>query len=615
MKHFPGFKLLPVAALLWTSCAAPHVHESANQAPRIVPTGAMTDPLEPVNRGVWVVNRGLLEGVVQPSGRVWRTVVPEPARDSIRHFARNISYPGRLVNHMLQGRWEGAGDESARFLTNTTVGVGGLFDVASRWDMPKSDAHFAQTFMHWGWRPGTYLMLPLFGPSDECHALGLASDRLAEPSTYIDALQYFPAVASFNNLSATTDEFVRFIESSGDAYADTRLFWTHAATPGKPDMSLRGPVDIPALETLAMAKISFQDPDFPNKGRRLRVRVETTGRTIPFNCWMQEHPAPLVYINPGLGGHRKALLQLSIAEHLHQNGFSVVTTTSSFHPEFMNLAAGTVLPGHPPTDRAELMAMFTAIDQMLEREHPGMLGERSLVGYSMGGFHALHLAATENQRPADSLRFSRYVAINPPVNLHYGVKKLDSYAAASDAWPESQRDARIDNTFLKVVRLANNPPAPGEIIPLDATESKLLIGLSFRMVLRDVIFTSQSRHNLGVLENPVSKWRREAVYQEILGFSYEDYFLKMLVPYYAERGVGISDFKREANLSNFARALSSNNRARVITNANDFIHTSDDLRWLNGTFGSGRLHVFPNGGHLGNLAEPGFQDALLRALR
>jgi phospholipid-binding lipoprotein MlaA len=362
--------LLPGLAALWTSCAPSHApdevaHGASNPAPRIVPTASMNDPLEPVNRGFWAVNRGLLVGVLQPTGRAWRTVVPEPARQSLKHFARNVTYPGRVVNHMLQGRWQGAGDESLRFLTNTTVGVGGLFDVASHWDMPKSNAAFGETFMHWGWQPRTYLMLPVFGPSDECNALGIAGDRAANPLNYIEPLRYASALTSFNSLSHTTDEFVRFAESSADPYVDTKLIWTHAMAPGEPDMSLRGPVDLPTLETLEMALVRPQDPEFLSQGRRMSVRIESTGRTMPFNCWLQKQPAPIVYINPGLGGHRLSLSQLSIAEHLYDSGFSVVTTTSSFHPEFMSRASSAKVPAYPPTDRSDVLAMLEAIDAHL----------------------------------------------------------------------------------------------------------------------------------------------------------------------------------------------------------------------------------------------------------
>ncbi|MFN7342720.1 MAG: MlaA family lipoprotein, partial [bacterium] len=67
----------------------------------------LNDAGEPVNRGIWVVNEGLLVGVIHPTAKVYRTVVPSRARESIRDFGRNVTYPGRVVNHMLQGRWDG----------------------------------------------------------------------------------------------------------------------------------------------------------------------------------------------------------------------------------------------------------------------------------------------------------------------------------------------------------------------------------------------------------------------------------------------------------------------------------------------------------------------------
>ncbi|RPJ35525.1 MAG: alpha/beta fold hydrolase [Verrucomicrobiaceae bacterium] len=611
MNH--SVKLAALAAsLLWISCSpAPG---PAPETPRILPAGAMNDPLEPLNRGLWVANRGLLAGILQPAGRVWRTLVPTPARESIQNFNRNVRYPGRVANQMLQGRWQDAGDESLRFLANTTAGVGGLFDVASKWDMPKSNADFGQTFTRWGWRPGTYLMLPVFGPSDECHALGTAADRFADPLNYSEPYSYISAGTSFNRLSESTDEVLRLIRSSADPYADTRILWTHAVAPGTPDMRLRGPVDMPTLQTLGISLIRCKDRDFPLRGREMSVRVPATGRTAPFNVWLQKQPAPLVYINPGLGGHRLSLTQLSLAEFLYQNGFSVVVTSSVFHPEFMERAATTGLPAYPPADSADLLALLAAIDARLERRHPGLLGPRALVGFSMGGFHALNLAAREKNHPAGSPRFERYVAINPPVDLHRGISALDRFVNAPAAWPENEREARIDNTFLKVAHFARQQPSELAAPPLEAAESKLLIGLSFRMILRDTIFSSQARHNMGVLQNPLSKWRRDPVYQEILGYSYEDYFHRFVLPYYHSRGIGIGDFKREADLHNFTASLAPQDKARVITNRNDFLLEAHDFAWLESTFRSKRLHLFPSGGHLGNLGDDAMHAALLEAL-
>ena len=613
-----GNLALAAAAMVIAACAPaprPEADAASADSPRIVPSSAMSDPIEPVNRGLWLANRALLSGVVRPSARVWREVVPAPARKSISHFGRNVQYPGRVVNHMLQGRWQGAGDESLRFLTNTTVGLGGLFDVASKWDIPKSDADFGETFMHWGWRPSTYLMLPVLGPSDDCNLLGRTADRFANPLNYAEPYTYISAGTTFNRLSESTEDLSRFIRSSADPYADVRMLWSHAVAPGTPDMRLRGEIHVPTLQTLRAAAVRCKDPDFPLQGREMSVRIPATGKSIRFNCWIQKRHAPLVYINPGFGGHRIASNQLSLAEALYGNGFSVVTTTSVFHPEFMEHAATTAMPAYPPADCADLLGMFTAIDQLLEKKYSGRLGARALVGFSMGGFHTLHLAARENERPADAPVFQRYVAINPPVDLHRGINALDSFLDAPLAWPENEREARIDNTFLKAAYLITHPPAPDTIPPFEAAESKLLTGLAFRLVLRDMIFSSQWRHNMGVLKTPLSKWRREPSYQEILGYCFDDCFHSFVIPYYQQRGIDQTSFKQHADLRNFAGKLRNHSKVRVITNRNDFIHDEGDLAWMESIFDPAHLHVHPSGGHLGNIADDAMHAALLKALR
>ena len=114
---------------------------------------SVPDPLEPFNRVMWGFNKGLMTDVIKPTSKVYRFVVVKPVRTGIGNFGKNLTYPGRLINNLLQGKWSGARDESYRFVCNTTVGVAGFFDVATKWKIPKSDADFGQTFGQWGWKP------------------------------------------------------------------------------------------------------------------------------------------------------------------------------------------------------------------------------------------------------------------------------------------------------------------------------------------------------------------------------------------------------------------------------------------------------------------------------
>ena len=574
----------------------------------------MADPCEPVNRSLWAVNRGLLVGILQPTGRAYRAVVPAVARRSIRDFTRNITYPGRCVNNILQGRWTGAGDESLRFFCNTTVGIGGLFDVASGWKIPKSEADFAQTFGRWGWTPQTYVMLPGIGPSDECHAVGWAADEAAAPWNYAQAGRFVAYGTSYNKLSDVTEDAVRLVKSEADPYATAKLAWSYTSRQGSPDWQVTGVKDLATLQTLGVALIACKNPEFPQLGREMSVRLPSTGRLMKFNCWLQPGHAPLVYVAPGLGSHRLSPTTLSMAENLYHHGFSVVTTTSVFHPEFMTQASTAALPAYPPVDCHDLLVELTAIDRALEHQRPGMLGSRALVGLSLGGFEALHLAAREN-RQSGLLRFDRYVAINAPVRLDYGITCLDRFTEAVQAWPVRDRQVLANNAVHKAAKLQELTAGTTADLPFNGIESKFLIGLTFRLMLRDAIYSSQSRHDLGVLRTPLSSWRREPCYQEILGYSYRDAFLKFVIPYYHQQGIEISDFMREANLMTYAKRLQGQAKVRVITNRNDFLLGPADLAWLQSTFGPTRLKIFPNGGHLGNLASGPMQQAVIEALR
>ncbi|HZQ47973.1 MAG TPA: MlaA family lipoprotein, partial [Verrucomicrobiae bacterium] len=136
----------------------------AQKAPgeSIILPPSVPDPLEPVNRVLWGFNRGFMTGLVKPTAKVYRFVVRKPIRTGIANFGRNITYPGRLINNLLQKKWDGARVETDRFFCNTVVGVGGFVDVATKWKIPKSDADFGQTFGQWGWKPKVFLMLPVY---------------------------------------------------------------------------------------------------------------------------------------------------------------------------------------------------------------------------------------------------------------------------------------------------------------------------------------------------------------------------------------------------------------------------------------------------------------------
>jgi phospholipid-binding lipoprotein MlaA len=604
-----------LAFAMLSSCTAPSTNHAQVPRDELMP-GSLSDPIEPFNRGVWEFNRGLMHGLLHPLSTGYRALVPAPARESVRNFSRNITYPGRLLNHALQGRWSGAGDESLRFLCNTTAGAGGLFDVATRWNIGRSEADFAQTFNQWGWKPQNFVVLPFLGPSSDAETVGLIADKAAEPTTYITAVRGVSGFCTFNRLSESADDAARLLSAEADSYVLAKAALSGIANANFTNHRHYEAADQATLETLGVAAIRCESSSFPFEGRTMSVCLDSTGKSLKFNCWLQRDAAPLVFVMPGLGSHRLSLTTLAVAEHLYANGFSVVTTSSVFHPEFMSNASTAALPAYAPVDSNDLIVALSAINNNLEKRHPGRFGKRAIIGLSMGGFQALQIAAREKSQSKDLLFADRYVAINSPVDLKIGAGFLDAFYKAPLQWPQQERDERINQTTAKaLMMLVPGPRAKTPPVTFGGIESKYLIGLNFRFILRDAIFSSQSRHNLGQIQAPLSSWNRNSAYDEISHWSYSDYFHKLVVPYYATRGISASQIIYEADLRNKSPQLRSNSKVRVLSNRNDFLLGPSDAAWLKSTFPGKKHTMFPNGGHLGNLSSPPMRAAILEALK
>jgi phospholipid-binding lipoprotein MlaA len=143
------------------------------------------DPLEPMNREVFDFNLLLDRILIKPVAQGYRNVVPGFARDGIRNFLHNLGEPVIFANDMLQGEWKSAHDTTARFLVNSTFGIGGIFDLASQTGLPRQTGDFGQTLYAWGAPEGPYLVLPIFGPSNPRDAIGMGVDSQIDPFGYL----------------------------------------------------------------------------------------------------------------------------------------------------------------------------------------------------------------------------------------------------------------------------------------------------------------------------------------------------------------------------------------------------------------------------------------------
>ncbi|NIO17244.1 MAG: VacJ family lipoprotein [Deltaproteobacteria bacterium] len=163
------------------------------------------DPFEPLNRVTFWFNDRFYFLLFKPAARAYR-VVPEPARVSVSNFFSNLKAPARFVNCLLQLKIEDAGNELARLVINTTLGIGGLFDPARKWAGVRiKDEDFGQTLGHYGVGPGNYVVVPLLGPSSTRDGFGDLVDILLDPITYsVDNFGEYFAIKTFDGLTAAS---------------------------------------------------------------------------------------------------------------------------------------------------------------------------------------------------------------------------------------------------------------------------------------------------------------------------------------------------------------------------------------------------------------------------
>jgi phospholipid-binding lipoprotein MlaA len=193
---------LCLAALLAAGCAS--IPPDAGKNP--------TDPWEVYNRNVFEFNERADEYVIKPLAQGYTKVVPEPVRDCIGNIFRNLGDVGTAVNNLLQGKPFQASSDICRVAINSTVGLLGCFDVATKVGLTRNNEDFGQTLGRWGLEPGPYFVLPLLGPSSLRDTLGRGADIYTDPVSYINQDAYQIAAQA-----------LRVIEVRAGLLAATRL--------------------------------------------------------------------------------------------------------------------------------------------------------------------------------------------------------------------------------------------------------------------------------------------------------------------------------------------------------------------------------------------------------
>jgi phospholipid-binding lipoprotein MlaA len=219
--------LLLMAAL--SGCASP---PDPSDPDAVADYEATNDPLEPTNRVIYEINEGIDVVLLRPLALAYRNVVPQPARQGVRNVLDNLASPVVLANDIMQAKPKRAGDTFMRLVINSTLGVAGLFDVATGMGYPRHGSDFGMTLAVWGAGEGPFIFLPIFGPSNPRDAVGKAGDIAMDPFMWIgqgravDTLLYArTGVNAVDTRSRFLDDLDRMKAQALDPYATLRSLY------------------------------------------------------------------------------------------------------------------------------------------------------------------------------------------------------------------------------------------------------------------------------------------------------------------------------------------------------------------------------------------------------
>jgi phospholipid-binding lipoprotein MlaA len=191
--------------------------------------GLVWDPFEKVNRPIFAFNMFFDEWLLEPVAIAWDWVLPRRVELSIHYFFQNLLMPVRIGNDLLQLKPVAALEDVGRLIVNTSVGIGGLFDVATAGGLPQHNEDFGQTLGYWGVPAGPYLMWPVLGPSNPRDTVGVVVDSFGAVQTFFLSFPILAAAAvvdTVNDRALTLETFRAEKESAFDLYSAVRSGYT-----------------------------------------------------------------------------------------------------------------------------------------------------------------------------------------------------------------------------------------------------------------------------------------------------------------------------------------------------------------------------------------------------
>lgn len=185
------------------------------------------DPWEAYNRKIHSFNMGFDKAIFRPVAKGYDVIMPDAPQRGVRNFFRNLAFPVTFLNLILQGKFEDSLTATGRFLMNSTIGVLGFVDVATKVDIPEYEEDFGQTLAVWGWKNSRYLVMPIFGPYTARDFIGRGFYGYFHPISFVarEYNNYIPLVVDLISLRAELLPFQAELDAASDPYVLVRDVW------------------------------------------------------------------------------------------------------------------------------------------------------------------------------------------------------------------------------------------------------------------------------------------------------------------------------------------------------------------------------------------------------
>ncbi len=451
------------------------------------------------NRTMFDIQEAVMNYLATPLCYVYCSILPKPLILGIDNALDNSEYPVRFFATLFRGEGRCAWDETKRFVVNTVVGIGGLFDpAANRFGIFTTDASLSGTFAEWGIPQGKSLILPFVPRAHVRGCTGYVLDQGLDPKTYIDF--FFPtgigigwtAVFWPNYLAMGMDPWNTNVRQASDPYdvyrraiaakglLDEKLAVYHymnelvANEEGTRRPPIRKPLPCPTGLQGRWREIADYEPRTPAIDT-LRQRLfaptrdddfwwmrssifngdfagEVMTRTLPIAPDFQDArygfvPAPphaqpqrcrrLVFVIPGIGGDYDSNTALAMAELLHDAGVAVVTIDNPFNWRYATSVNQGILPGNFAEDTRRMASFMRMVIDDLSKDGLVDAPEVSIVGWSMGGLFTAYLAELESKGEL-GFKADNLLAINLPVDFNHVISTVEDFMEPSRSWSREQ---------------------------------------------------------------------------------------------------------------------------------------------------------------------------------